>query len=275
MQETADRELLVERREGVSWVTINRPEAGNALSPDVRDDLTAFFRSVSADLHTRVVVLGANGKSFCTGADLRRRKGLETEDRPAGAPPKSMGDAARAVSSGWQQLVMAILDCEKPVIASVQGTAAGGGAQLVLACDLVLMAEGARFIEVFVRRGIIPDAGGAYLLPRVVGLHKAKEIMFFGDDLPAEEAARLGIVNRVVPPGELPKVTEEWALRLAAAPTKAVGMIKALLNRSLESDRTTALRDEAWAQEAVNGTADASEGMRSFAERRDPEFHGW
>lgn len=268
-------ELTTELRDGVGWVTLNRPDAGNALTPDLRDALTDYFTTVSSDLRTRAVVLGASGKSFCTGADLRRRKGLGGDDRPEGAPAKTMGDAARAVASGWQRLVASILDCEKPVLAAVQGTAAGGGAQLVLACDIVLMAESARFIEVFVRRGIVPDAGGAYLLPRVVGLHKAKEIMFYGDDIAAREAERLGIANKVVPAEDLPEVAEQWALRLAHGPTKAIGMMKSLLNRSLDSDRVTALRDEAWGQEAVNATADASEGMRSFVERREPEFNGW
>jgi 2-(1,2-epoxy-1,2-dihydrophenyl)acetyl-CoA isomerase len=137
------------------------------------------------------------------------------------------------------------------------------------------MSENARIVEVFVRRGIIPDAGGCYLLPRIVGLPKAKEIMFFGDDLPAAEALRLGVANRVVPADDVAKVADEWAGRLAAAPSKAIAMTKWLLNRSSESSRQAAFEEEGYAQELVNATADSAEGIRAFMERRDPDFKGW
>ena len=186
-----------------------------------------------------------------------------------------MGDAARLIRTGWQRLVSAVLDCEKPVIAAVNATAAGGGMHLALACDLVLAAEEAKFIEVFVRRGIAPDAGGAYLLPRLIGPQRAKELFFFGDDVPAAEAERLGLVNRVVPRDELLALAGEWAARLAAGPTRAISVAKYLTNRSLESDRATALWDESVAQELVTGTEDCREGLAAFAERRPPVFRGW
>jgi 2-(1,2-epoxy-1,2-dihydrophenyl)acetyl-CoA isomerase len=167
-----------------------------------------------------------------------------------------------------------VLDCEKPVIAAVNATAAGGGMHLALACDLVLAAEEAKFIEVFVRRGIAPDAGGAYLLPRLIGPQRAKELFFFGDDLPAAEAERLGLVNRVVPRDRLADLAGEWAARLATGPTRAIGMAKHLTNQSLESDRATALWDEAVAQELVTGTEDCREGLAAFAERRAARFTG-
>jgi len=186
-----------------------------------------------------------------------------------------MGDAARMIRRGAQRLVAAVLDCEKPVVAAVNGTAAGIGAHLAFACDLVVAAEDARFIEVFVRRGISPDGAGAYLLPRLIGLQKAKELIFFGDDLSAPEAERIGLVNRVVPLDGLEAAAAELAGRLAAGPTKAISMAKWLLNRSLDSDRRTAFDEEAWAQELVVTTADAAEGLRAFAERRDPQFRGF
>lgn len=260
--------------DGVAWITINAPEQGNALSADRRDRIAALFRQASTSLAVRAVVLTASGeRHFCTGAALGGARAAT--DRPEGAPERAVGDAARLIRLGWQQLVGSILDCEKPVVGAINGTAAGGGAQLVLACDLVVMADSARLIEVFVRRGIMPDAGGAYLLPRLVGLHRAKEIMFLGDEVSAADAERLGIANRVVPAAELGSTASELAARLAAAPTRALAMTKWLLNRSFESDRQTAMDEEAFAQELVTNTEDSREGMLSFAERREPRFKGW
>ena len=261
-------------RDGVVWITLNRPEAGNALTTPMREQIIAWLEEASADLGVRVVVLTGTGeKGFCTGADLRAAvPGLP---RPEGAPARAVGEAARLIRTGWQRLITAVLDCEKPVIAAVNATAAGGGMHLALACDLVLAAEEAKFIEVFVRRGIAPDAGGAYLLPRLIGPQRAKELFFFGDDLPAGEAERLGLVNRVVPRDRLAGLAGEWASRLANGPTRAIGMAKHLTNQSLESDRATALWDEAVAQELVTGTEDCREGLAAFAERRAPVFRGW
>ena len=268
-----DDQLLAREDGGVLWLTLNRPEAANALTPDQRDRLIELLADAAARVEVRAVVLGAGGRHFCTGADLRvSRPGPE---RPAGTPDKVVGDVSRMLAEGSQRLVAAVLDCDKPVVASVNGTAAGIGAHLALACDLVLAAEGARFIEVFVRRGLVPDGGGSWLLPRLVGLSRAKELMFFGDDLAAADAERLGLVNRVVASDELPKVTAEWAGRLAAGPTRALGLTKRLLNRSLDGDRATAFREEALAQELNMTSEDANEGVQAFVERRDPHYRGW
>ncbi|MFF8900712.1 enoyl-CoA hydratase/isomerase family protein [Streptomyces lydicus] len=250
---------------GVSWLTLNRPEALNALTRDQRERLIDRLADASADPDVRAVVLTATGKGFCAGADLR------------GAPPageRVAGDVARMIRHGAQRLIAAVQDCEKPVIAAVNGTAAGLGAHLALACDLVLAAASARFIEVFVRRGLVPDGGGAYLLPRLIGPQRAKELMFFGDALPAAEAERLGLVNRVVPDDALTTTAREWAERLAAGPTRALTLTKQLVNASLESDRATAFAAEATAQEINMATADAREGVASFVERRDPTYRG-
>jgi len=161
------------------------------------------------------------------------------------------------------------------VIAAVNGTAAGIGAHLAFACDLVLAADTAGFIEVFVRRGIVPDGGGAYLLPRLIGPQRAKELMFFGDKVPAAEAERMGLVNRVVPADELEATAAAWAARLAAGPTRALALTKALVNRSLETDRATAFAEEAVAQELAMHSEDAQEGIAAFVERRDPTYRGW
>ena len=258
---------------GVAWITLNRPEAGNALTPEARNRVIDLLEAASGDLAIRAVVLTATGKAFCTGADLRAPR--DEAPRPEGAPDRPVGTVARMIRTGAQRLVGAVQDCEKPVVAAVNGTAAGLGAHLALACDLVLAAESSGFIEVFVRRGITPDGGGAYLLPRLVGLHKAKELVFFGDDCPAEEAARIGLVNKVVPPEELEATAAEWAGRLATGPTPAISLAKSLLNRSLDVDRATAFAAEAAAQEIAMTSEDAAEGVRSFVERRPPVFRGW
>ncbi|MEU9986121.1 enoyl-CoA hydratase-related protein [Streptomyces sp. NPDC048045] len=254
-----------EARGRVEYVTLDRPETLNALTPGDRDRLISLLEEASADPDVRAVVLTGTGRGFCAGADLRGG---------GGGGERVPGDVSRTLRLGAQRLVSAVLDCEKPVIAAVNGTAAGLGAHLALACDLVLAAESARFIEVFVRRGLVPDAGGAYLLPRLIGLHRAKELMFFGDALPAPEAERLGLVNRVVPDGELTKTAHAWAARLAAGPTRALALTKQLVNASLDVDRAAAFAAEAAAQEINMTTEDAREGLRAFAERREAGFRG-
>jgi len=270
----ADEPLLVRQDDdGVLAITLNRPEAANALTPDQRDRIIDLLAGASEQVEVRAVVLGATGRHFCTGADLRvARPGPA---RPADAPDRVVGDVARMLERGAQRLVGAVLDCEKPVLAAVNGTAAGLGAHLALACDLVICADSAKFVEIFVRRGLVPDGGGAWLLPRLVGLQKAKELMFFGDDVPAADALALGLVNRVVPADALDAAVSEWAKRLAAGPTRSIGLTKWLLNRSLDSDRATAFHDEAVAQEMNLATHDANEGVQAFVERRDPTYRGW
>ena len=258
---------------GVAWIVLNRPDAGNALTPDQRDRIIGLLDAASGDLAVRAVVITAEGKHFCTGADLRAPR--QEAERPEGAPPRPAGSVARMIATGAQRLIAAVLDCEKPVIAAVNGTAAGIGAHLAFACDLVVATEEAKFIEVFVRRGIVADGGGAYLLPRLIGVQKTKELLFFGDDLSARDAERIGLVNRVVPRADLTMAAREWAERLATGPTVALTLTKRLVNRSLESDRATAFADEAMAQEVAMTSVDANEGVAAFVERRTPDFKGW
>ncbi|MFF0285488.1 enoyl-CoA hydratase/isomerase family protein [Streptomyces sp. NPDC005262] len=260
-----DPSVLHATDNGVSWITLNRPEAMNAVTWDQRERLIALLAGASADPAVRAVVLTATGRGFCAGADLR------------GAPStgdRIPGDVARTIRLGAQRLIAAVLDCEKPVIAAVNGTAAGIGAHLAFACDLVLAADSAKFIEVFVRRGLVPDGGGAYLLPRLIGPQRAKELMFFGDALPAAEAERLGLVNRVVPGEELAATARAWSQRLADGPTRALALTKQLVNASLDADRATAFAAEAMAQEINMTTQDAGEGVASFVERRVPKYRG-
>jgi 2-(1,2-epoxy-1,2-dihydrophenyl)acetyl-CoA isomerase len=266
--------ILRRVQEGVAWITLNRPDAGNAIDFPMRDQLITWLEETSNDLAVRAVVItGTGDKGFCTGADLRSP--VVRPPRPEGAPDRVVGESARMIRVGWQRLIAAVLDCEKPVIAAVNATAAGGGLALALACDLVLAAEDARFIAVFVRRGIVPDAGAVYLLTRLIGPQRAKELCFFGDDVSARDAERLGLVNRVVGADQLPALAAEWAARLASGPTPAIGLTKYLANRVLESDRSTAFWEESVAQELVLGSADSREGLDAFAQRRPPHFKGW
>lgn len=270
----ASGELLYTVEDGVARITLNRPDAANAITPDQRNTVIRLLEEATVDLHVRVVVITAVGKHFCTGADLRVSK-IPDNPRPEGAPERAVLDVGRNIKRGAQRLVAAVMDCEKPVIAAVNGTAAGIGAHLALASDIILAADTARFIEVFSRRGITPDGGGAYLLPRIIGLPKAKELVFYGDDLPAADAERIGLINKVVPAAELEATATDWATRLAKGPTKAIGLAKFLLNRSLDSDRQTAFEEEAWAQELASRTEDFQEGVQAFIERREVAFKGW
>ncbi|GGN14633.1 enoyl-CoA hydratase/isomerase family protein [Streptomyces fuscichromogenes] len=260
--DTTVRYVTAER---VAHLTLDRPDALNAIAPDQRERIICHLAEASADPETGAVIITGTGRGFCAGADLRGG---------ASGGERVPGDVARTIRLGAQRLVAAVLDCEKPVIAAVNGTAAGLGVHLALACDLVLAAESARFIEVFVRRGLVPDGGGAYLLPRLIGPHRAKELMFFGDALSAPEAERLGLVNRVVPDADLPRTARDWAARLATGPTRALALTKQLVNASLDSDRAAAFAAEATAQEINMTTRDAQDGVRAFVERRTPDFRG-
>jgi 2-(1,2-epoxy-1,2-dihydrophenyl)acetyl-CoA isomerase len=269
-----DGEVRHEVRDAVAWIELNRPDAGNALTPDQRNRVIELLDRANDDVRIRAVVLTAAGdRAFCTGADLRVDRPVELP-RPEGAPARPVLAVDRTCL-GAQRLIAALQDCDKPIVCAVNGTAAGIGAHLAFASDLVVAAEHARFIEVFVRRGIVPDGGGAYLLTRLVGPQKAKELVFFGDDLSAADAARLGLVNLVVPGSDLQAAAGAWAQRLAAGPTPALALSKRLINRAMDIDRVAAFADERWAQEIAMSSHDAAEGLESFAERRSPTFRGW
>src|SRR5438093_5962780 len=220
-------ELRFERRGAVAWVTLNRPEVRNALTPDMRNRLIDVVGEVGADPEQRCLVITGAGEGFCTGADIRGTS------KRQGSGERTAGAARDVIVNGVQRLFRALWNLEVPTVAAVNGTAAGFGCHLAWMCDLVIASENAKFIEAFTRRGIVPDGGGAYLLPRLVGLQRAKEILFFGDDVPAHEAERIGLVNRVVPRADVTLVAREWAQRLAAGPTVALTLTKRLVNRSL------------------------------------------
>ena len=260
----------------VAWITIDNPTKGNAISPGMRDRIRDLVLATNTRYDARAIVITAAGeKLFCPGADISVPR--EWSPRPEWAPEggQAVGESRRMMLDGQLTLMPAILDCDLPVIAAVNGTAAGVGAHLALCCDLVIMAEHAKLIEVFVRRGLVPDGLGAWILPRLVGLQKAKELMFFGEDISAAQALELGLCNKVVPKEELIPAAAEWAKRLASGPTRSLSLTKWLLNRSLDVDRATMMHEEAWAVEINNRTLDSQEGVNSFRERRDPEWRGF
>jgi 2-(1,2-epoxy-1,2-dihydrophenyl)acetyl-CoA isomerase len=262
-----EQAVLSSDQDGIRRITLNRPEAANALRPDDRNRLIDLLADADTDPSVRVVVIAANGRHFCAGADVRAMAAGQSDE-------KRVGDTMRKIMGGAQKLIAAVLDCGKPVIAVVQGPAAGIGAHLAYAADLVVASEEATFVESFVRRGLVVDGGGAYLLPRRIGMQKAKELVFFGDALPAAEAHALGLVNRVVPAGQLAATADELATRLASAATSAIALTKRLFNDSPDTDRAGAYLAEGMAQEIQSRAHDSGEGIRSFVERRPAEYRG-
>ena len=255
--------VLVERADGVATVTLNRPEARNALNLEMREELEVALHGLEAEPDVRVLVLRGAGGHFCAGGDV---KFMQTH-------PMTAADGQGRVEA-MNRAVRALADFRTPTIAMVDGFAVGAGCNLALACDLVVASDRARFGEVFARIGLIPDGGGAYLLPRRVGLAKAKELCFTADVVEAAEALRIGLVNRVVPAAELEAQTLTLARRIAEGPPRVHAMAKSLLNRSLALDLETSLAWEALAQGMMIESEDHREGLTAFFEKRPPRFTG-
>jgi len=256
--------LIVERDgEGVVTVTLNRPQRKNAITPQMFDELIEVFDAVAANADDRVLVLTGAGDAFCSGADLT----------DAGNMVPSMGHGLRAMRR-TARAALRLHDLPQPAIAAVNGVAVGYGCNLALGCDLVVAADTARFSEIFLRRGLAIDGGGSWLLPRLVGLHKAKELAFFSDILPAAEAAELGIVNRVVPAAELEATVRAMARRLAAQPPAQLSVVKRQLNHSSSMTMAESLEWEAVAQAGLALSGDAREAMLAFLQKREPRFSG-
>ncbi len=267
-------QVRLEYRDRVAWITIDRPEAANALTPPCRDRIRNILNGLNTSHRARTAVITADGdRFFCTGADLRHSH--DDGVRSTEVPERIVGDVRRRMLDGPHALLDALLDCDLPVIAAVNGTAAGMGAHLALACDLVIAGDRAKFVEVFARRGLVPDALGPWLLPRIIGVRRTMELFLLDEDLPAERAHQFGLVNRVVPHDEVRQAASEWAERLALGPSRSFTLTKWLVNRSLDVDRATMAHDEAVAVELNSGTTDASEGVAAFQQRRPPQWKGY
>jgi enoyl-CoA hydratase/carnithine racemase len=256
--------VIVERDDGIVTATLNRPEKKNAANGRMWQELLQLFGEVRHRRADRVLVLAGAGGDFCSGADITDPAGVSGDpEDPHLLRMQFLGEVAQALH-----------DLPKPTIAKVRGVAAGAGLSLALGCDLTVVAASARLSVIFSRRGLSVDGGASWLLPRLVGLHRAKALAFFGDLLPAAEAAEIGLVNRVVPDAELDTVVDDWARRLADGPPLALALTKRLLEHGATASMAQALEAEATAQTVNFATADTAEALRAFAERRPPRFHG-
>jgi enoyl-CoA hydratase/carnithine racemase len=256
--------IIFERAEGVASVTLNRPERKNAANGLMWQELLEVFHEVSHNRGDRVLVVTGAGGAFCSGADIADPSGV------SGDPADPHLVRMRFLG----EVMLALHEIPKPTIAKVRGIAAGAGVSLALGCDLTVASQTARFSEIFAKRGLSVDGGSSWLLPRLVGLHKAKELAYFAEILSAEDASSLGLVNRVVPDEELDAMVDDWARKLAQGPPIALSMTKKLLNSGLDVTMAQALEDEARAQTVNFSTEDTAEAMRAFAEKRDPRFSG-
>jgi len=257
-----ERPVLIEKEQGVAWLTLNRPKAYNSLSTELMEELIAALVDCEKDPETKVVVLKGAGKGFCAGGDLSKLDSL-----------RNVKDSREYIALAGK-VSSTIYNLAKPVIAMVTGAAAGAGFNIVLACDLVFCSTDARFIQSFATIGLIPDGGGCYFLPRLVGLQKAKELMFLATPLDAQKAMELGIVNQVAEKEKLLELVSEYALKLSKCAPMAVMLTKKTLNQSYLLSLEEVLDAEADRQTICLGTADNKEGIAAFKEKREPVFRG-
>jgi 2-(1,2-epoxy-1,2-dihydrophenyl)acetyl-CoA isomerase len=255
------QDILVDRADdGVVTVTLNRPRVKNAIAAHMWEELRCIFQEITQTESDRVLVVTGAGGAFCAGADL-------SEDMATGTHPLNAMQPVNAAAIALHELT-------KPSIAKVGGDAVGAGMNLALGCDLIVAGESARFSEIFVRRALSIDFGGSWLLPRLVGLHKAKELALFGDVISAREAEQIGVVNRVVPDAELDAFVDDWARRLAEGPPLALQMTKRMITNAFSLSLSEALGWEAAAQTVNFASKDTREGVVAFVEKRAPVFRG-
>ena len=259
------RHILFEAERGVARLVLNRPEVLNSFNREMARELRDALDAVAADASLRAILLTGAGRAFCAGQDL-----AEASPRPDGSLP----DLGEFVRDGYNPIVRAIRTIEKPVLCAVNGVAAGAGANLALACDLVVASSEASFIQSFAKIGVIPDSGGTFILPRIVGLQRANALAMLAEKITAAQALEWGMVYRVVEPGALLESAFATAAYLATQPTRGLGLIKRGFNRSLGVDLASQLDYEESLQREAGRTADYAEGVRAFLEKRKPTFEG-
>jgi 2-(1,2-epoxy-1,2-dihydrophenyl)acetyl-CoA isomerase len=255
--------LFQSRRGPIATVTLNRPEARNALDMAMRREVAAVLDEIEADDGARVLILTGAGGHFCSGGDVKTMR----EKRHTAAEGRGRVELLNA-------MVLRLVNFPKPTVAMVDGYAVGAGSNLALCCDLIVASDRAKFGELFWKVGLVPDGGGTWLLPRVVGLARAKELIFTADVIDAAEALRIGLVDRVVPVAELEAATRALAEKIAAGPPAVLKMAKHMVNRAATSDLAAALDLEAFSQGLAIASEDHQEGLRAFFEKRPPRFTG-
>lgn len=257
--------VLFNKEDGIGTIILNRPDVMNALGGGMRQEILTALEMAVADNEVKVIVITGAGKAFCAGGDVKEfvsgtgqsQSTLSIDERPT-----------------RDKTVLLIQATRKPVIASVNGVAAGGGCNLALACDMRIGSDRARFGQTFVRRGVHTDWGGIWLLPRLVGYAKAAELIFSGEVIDAQESLRIGLLNKLVPHEELPRATKEFAMKFMKSAPIPVALAKKGLQNYYRMDLAQALDYEALAQTACWGSEDREEGMKSFLEKREPVFKG-
>ena len=255
--------IFFTKEEGVGKIILNRPEVYNSFDREMALGLQQMLDQCEADPEVRVILITGKGKAFCAGQDLQeaidKDNGLELHD---------------IVADHYNPLIERIVHIEKPIVAAVNGVAAGAGANIALACDICIACESASFIQAFSKIGLIPDSGGTYFLPRLIGRQRASALMMLGDKVPAKEAQEMGMIYKAIPDDTFKEETQKILDKLAKMPTKGLGYTKRALNHSLTNDLTTQLAIEEQLQSAAGQTADYEEGVQAFLEKRKPEFKG-
>jgi 2-(1,2-epoxy-1,2-dihydrophenyl)acetyl-CoA isomerase len=254
--------ILAARSEGVLTLTLNRPDALNSFTVEMKEALLAALKDAARDRDVRVVVLTGAGRAFCAGQDLKERQ----------APGAS--DLGMELRTRYNPIILAMRRLEKPIIGAINGVAAGAGISVAMACDIVIASERASFIEAFTRVGLVPDTGSSWFLPRLIGYPRAAQMMFTAEPVDAQTAASVGLVNRVVPADSLIDEANLMAVKLAAAAPLALALTKRALNHALESTLEEALDYEAQLQSIAGRSADHREGVAAFVEKRPAKFTG-
>ena len=257
--------MILDVKDGIATLTLNNPEKLNAMSTPMWDDFRKIVDHIKGNEEIKVLIITGSGRGFCSGANLVGGTG---EALSAG------GMGVRAAVIDMNDVLVAIAEMQKPWLAAVNGPAVGGGCSLALVCDLVLCAESAYLCVGYVNIGMVLDMGGTYLLPRLVGLHKANELAFFGERIYGPQAVEMGLANRAVPDDELLDSSLEWAARLAAGPTLSLGAMKLGMRRALHGTFRDALHWEAMMLSLIAQTEDAAEGLTAFFQKRPPRFKG-